>query len=127
MHAHKNEINYKSLLVLFLLGIAMAVCLGLFLRPIVSHAEDLQDATLTDAQERLEGFRTYADSVQNATPTDPDKHPYLTNDVALMQTNDLLLSIRNILVCIWFTILLLWSYDRLKATIMRLGGFRKND
>lgn len=123
MHEIKDKVSFKSIIILFLVACSMAVVLGLCFRPLVSRAA-ADDATLTDAREQLPGFRSAA---LVATSSDVDKSPYLTNDVAIMQTNDLLLSIRNILVCTWFTILLFWSYARLKAVIFRLGGFRKNE
>lgn len=130
MNEKKNCNNYKSICYCVAAAVALAIILGLAFRPLVSHAAAPEDSTLTDANSRLQGFRdaaAVASSDPVATDTDVDRSPYLTNDVTIMQTNDYLLSIRNILVCIWFTIIIFWSYDRMKAIILRLGGFRKNE
>lgn len=123
MNEKKDKASFKSIIIMLLIASSMAVLLGLLCRPLVTRAAEPEDATLTDANARLEGFR---DAAVVATPSDVDRSPYLTNDVHPLQTNDLLLSIRNILVCIWLTITFIWFYDRMKAIIMRLGGFRKN-
>lgn len=128
MHENKSKTDSKSIIIMFVAALFFAVFLGLLCRPLIPKAADHEDATLTDANERLQEFRDAAQVATSgdATPTDVDRSPYLTNDVSLLQTNDLLLSIRNILVCIWFTIFLLWGYDRMKAVIFRLGGFRND-
>lgn len=123
MHVKKDKAISKSIIVMFLFVCAVAVFLGLSIRPLVSKAAAPEDATLTDAREQLSGFQSAA---QVATPSDVDRSPYLTNDVTILQTNDLLLSIRNILVCIWWTIILIWTYDRMKAIICRVSGGRKH-
>lgn len=126
MNEKENKTNIKSILILFVVACALALIMGLVFRPLVSRAAEPEDATLTDARERLKDIQTFRESV--ATSSDAvDKSPYLTNDVAPLplQTNDLLLSIRNILVCMWFTIVFVWIYDRLKVIIFRLGGVKK--
>lgn len=128
MNEKENKTNYKSILILFVVACALALIMGLAFRPLVSRAAEPEDSTLTDAQERLKDIQTFRESVEVSSSSDAvDKSPYLTNDVAPLplQTNDLLLSIRNILVCMWFTIVFVWIYDRLKAIIFRLGGVKK--
>lgn len=130
MNEKKNESNYKSVWHCIIIAILLSLILGLAFRPLVSRAASPDDATLTDANDRLDEFREAAQNARSgsnvATNTDVDKTPYLTNDSLVLQTDDLLLSIRNLLVCIWLTIFLLWGYDKLKAVILRLGGFRND-
>ena len=116
MNETKNKSYSKDLLFVVVVGIAIALVMGLLLRPAVrAHAAP---ATSTDA--------SITPGVPLSTSTDVDRSPYLTNDSFPLQTNDYLLSIRNVLVCIWGTILFIWSYDRLKAIICRLGGTKKD-
>lgn len=133
MYEKENKNNYKGIIFSVAFALALALILGFAFRPLVSKAASsestTEDATLTDANERLQEFRDAANVASTsdiATSTDVDRSPYLTNDVTLLQTNDLLLSIRNLLICVWFTIFLIWAYDRMKAIILRLGGFRND-
>lgn len=127
----KGYKNKFSLVFIFsVIAIIFSFVIGLCLRPLVVRASDLpEDATLTDAKEKLEELKDFRASLEVASDSDAkvDKSPYLTNDTSPlpMQTNDYLLSIRNVLVCIWGTIIFIWAYDRLKAIIFRLSGYRK--
>lgn len=118
MNETKNKNGSKDLLFVVVVGIAVALVMGLLLRPAVKAHAAAAPATSTDA--------SISPGVPLSTSTDVDRHPYMTNDSLPLQTNDYLLSIRNILVCIWGTILFIWSYDRMKAIICRLGGTKKD-
>ena len=124
MYEKSKKNNTRSCIIAIIFALTVAVLMGLFFRPILRSkaSATFTDATLSDAMERLPSLRS---GVDVASSTDVDKSPYLTNNVTILQTNDLLLSIRNILVCIWFTILIIWAYEKLKAIIFRLGGFKK--
>lgn len=102
----------RTLYIYFIVACLVAVIIGLALRPIVARASDA----------------TPSDPVLVATDSDAvDTTPYLTHDSVPLSLMDLVLSIRNLLVCIWGTIIFIWSYDRLKAIICRLGGVKKNE
>lgn len=109
----KKDCSSAKTVIIFLVGgIVFAALMGFLCRPLVAAAAPAPVATVSDA-----------------TPTDPtvDISPYLTNKSDPISFMDLLLSIRNILVCIWGTIIFIWSYSRLKAIICRLGGVKKNE
>ena len=78
MYVKKDKANSKSIIIMFLIVCAVAVFLGLSVRPLVSKAASSEDATLTDARDRLPGFQS---SAFVATPSDVDRSPYLTNEV----------------------------------------------
>lgn len=107
----KNKTDSRNIFILLVVGVVLSVLMGLAVRPLVPRAAS-PVATVSDA-----------------TPTDPtvDSSPYLTNKSDPISFIDLLLSIRNLLVCIWGTIIFIWSYSRLKAIICRLGGVKKNE
>lgn len=130
MNEKKVKNDTKNIIIIFLVACFVALLMGLFVRPYVVKASAPEDATLTDAQEKLKDIQQFRSDLDVASGSDAvDKSPYLTNDTSPLplQTNDLLLSIRNILVCIWFTITFFWIYNRLKAVICRLSGVKKNE
>ena len=109
----KNKTDSRNIIILLVVGVVLSALIGLIVRPLVPKAAaPAPVATASDA-----------------TPSDPtvDSSPYLTNKSDPISFMDLLLSIRNILVCIWGTIIFIWSYSRLKAIICRLGGVKKNE
>lgn len=109
----KNYSSTKTIIIMFVGGCLFAALMGFLFRPLVSRAADPA---------------TPSDSVVVATDSDAvDTTPYLTYDSDPTTFMDLLLSVRNVLVCIWGTMIFFWSYDRLKAIICRLGGVKKNE
>lgn len=114
MYEYKNKNNYKNLCFVVATALLVCVILGLFCRKYVVHGAELDTAEITTTEEI-------------ATNTDVDKTPYMTNDTAPLplQTNDYLLSIRNVLVGIWGTIVLIWVYEKMRTIIFRLGGVKK--
>lgn len=130
MNEKKVKNDTKNIIIIFLVACFLALLMGLLCRPYVVKASAPEDATLTDAQEKLKDIQQFRSELDVASGSDAvDKSSYLTNDTSPLplQTNDLLLSIRNILVCIWFTITFFWIYNRLKAVICRLSGVKKNE
>ena len=109
-----NKISVKGLCICVVIACFVSLLLGLLVRPLVCHAQEIYsyNATNTDANEL----------VMVATSTDVDTSGYLTNDT--MSQTDILLSIRNILVCIWGSLVIAWAYSRMKTIIFRLAGKR---
>lgn len=109
----KNKTDSRNIIILLVVGVFLSALMGLIVRPLVPKA--VAPAPVA--------------TVSDATPMDStvDSSPYLTNKSDPISFMDLLLSIRNILVCIWGTIIFIWSYSRLKAIICRLGGVKKNE
>lgn len=114
----KKKINIRDTIILLFVACLVALIAGLSFRPLVSKASDQEHIATSSDTPVVVSTSSDAGSV--------DRSPYLTNDVVLLQTNDLLLSIRNILVCIWGSMIVFWTYARMKAIICRLGGYNKN-
>lgn len=121
MYEKKTSFNFSRIYIAVFIAVSVAFLVGFLLRPVVASAASPSDATLTDAQELLPTFAPFT-----ASSSDADYHTYLTYETDVLNQVNLLLSIRNLLVCIWFTIVFIWSYDRLKAIIFRLGGYKKS-
>lgn len=126
---NKDQNFFKNIVILFIVACSVALLMGLLCRSLVVHAKESEDATLTDAKQKLSEIQQFREDLNVGTSTDAnvDKSPYLTNNTSPLplQTNDLLLSIRNVLVCLWFTVVFIWFYEKMKAIIFRLGGVKK--
>lgn len=118
MYEKENKINIKNLLVVFLIAVVTSFILALFCRSIV-HAEELETTEVATE------VTTEVTTEIIIVATDTDSTPYLTFNTTT--EIGLLLSIRNILVCIWGSLVIGFAYYRFKAIIFRLSGKRGKD
>lgn len=109
MYEKENKINFKNLCIVFITALLLSLIFALLCRNI-THAQEL--GTMEQTTEVTTEVILIA--------TDTDTHNYLTFN----STSEigLLLSIRNILVCIWGSLIIAFVYLRMKAIILRLSG-----
>lgn len=113
MYEKENKINIKNLCIVFITALLFSLVFALLCRNI-THAQELESTEHTTEQ------ITEQTTEVILIATDTDTHNYLTFN----STSEigLLLSIRNLLVCIWGSLVIGFAFYRFKAIIYRLSG-----
>lgn len=113
MYEKENKINFKNLCVVFITALLFSLVFALFCKNIV-HAQEVENP------DQSTEVTTEVTTEVILIATDTDTHNYLTFN----STSEigLLLSIRNLLVCIWGSLVIGFVFYRFKAIILRLSG-----